>query len=173
MATSRADGYRNQYRMAHEWLEGTIDGMTTEQLHYQPEGNANPAGAQYCHHVQGLDGAILGMLRGAAPLLAGEFAGKFGTETTGEFGHWGDWARTTKVDIDAARAYAKAVYAAVDAYLAGLSDDDLDEQIDLSVFGMGDQPKSAMLDILLLDTALHTGEISAIKGLQGLKGYPF
>ncbi|MBX3069031.1 MAG: DinB family protein [Thermomicrobiales bacterium] len=173
MATSRVEGYRNQFRLANDWLEGTIEGMSDEQLHYQPEGNAHPAGAQYCHHVQGLDGTIHGLLQGAAPLMTGAFAGKYGTETPSEFGKWGEWARSAKVDVDAARSYAKAVYDATDAYLATLSDNDLDDQIDLSIFGMGHQPRSAMLDIILLDTALHTGEISAIKGLQGLKGYPF
>lgn len=173
MATSRVEGYRQQFSMANDWLEGTIEGMTIEQLQFQPQGKAHTAGAQYCHHVQGLDQIIHGIVQNSAPLMAGEFAGKIGTADPAPAGDWGDWARAAHVDIDVARAYARAVYDATDSYLAGLSDADLDTPIDLSMFGMGDQPRSVMLNMILLDTALHTGEISAIKGLQGLKGYPF
>jgi hypothetical protein len=173
MATTRVEGYRQQYRLAHQWLEGTLDGMTGEQVNFQPGGNALPAGAQYSHHVQGLDGIFNGKLGGKAPLMTGAFAGKFGTSESAPLGDWAAWARSAEVDLDAARAYAGAVYEATDAYLAGLTDSDLDGTVDLSMWGMGDQPLSHLLNVMLLDAAVHTGEISAIKGMQGLKGYPF
>jgi hypothetical protein len=173
VSTTRVEGYRQQYRLAHQWLESTIDGMTGEQVNFCPEGTALPPGAQYCHHVQGLDGIFNGMLGGKAPLMTGEFAGRFGTSDPAPSGDWAAWARSAEVDLDAARAYASAVYEATDAHLAGLSDSDLDGKVDLSMWGMGEQPLSYLLDVMLLDTALHTGEISAIKGMQGLKGYPF
>jgi hypothetical protein len=34
-------------------------------------------------------------------------------------------------------------------------------------------PKQVLITLLLLNAAAHTGEISAIKGVQGLQGYPF
>ncbi len=172
MSSSRVDVYRNQYEMANNWLEDTIDGMTPEQVNFLPEGKAHSVGANYCHHVQALDAIILGMLKGGQPLMASTFAGQCGSTEPAPIGDWSEWARTTTVDLDQARTYAQAVYAAVDEYFAGLSDDGLDEMIDLSFLGMGEQPQWFMLNLLLIDTALHTGEISAIKGIQGLKGYP-
>ncbi len=173
MATSRVEGYRKQYQLAHEWLESTVEGMTNEQANYQPAGRAMSAGAHYIHHLQGEDGIFNGMLGGKAPLMATEFEGKTGVSEPAPSGDWAEWARSAQISLDDARAYAAAVYGATDAYLAGLSEADLDGEIDLSSWGIGMQPLSYLLDVMLLDTGLHMGEISAAKGLQGLKGYPF
>lgn len=89
MSTSRAEGYRKQYQLAHEWLESTVDGMTNEQANFQPPGTAMSAGAHYMHHVQGEDGIFNGMLGGNAPLMAGEFASKMGSERASAFGGLG------------------------------------------------------------------------------------
>lgn len=40
--------------------------------------------------------------------------------------------------------------------------------------GLGQQTLGSSLgNLLVLNAAAHTGEISAVKGLQGLQGYPF
>jgi hypothetical protein len=40
--------------------------------------------------------------------------------------------------------------------------------------GLGQQPLgSFLMNLLVLNAAAHTGEIAAVKGLQGLQGYPF
>lgn len=173
MSTTRVEGYRRLFGLAHDTLEGTVADLSSEQACYCPDGKAMPAGAHYAHHVQGEDAVFNGMLQGKTPLMASEFAGKFGTPEQAPQGDWSEWARSTTIDMEEARAYAQAVYAATDAYLAGLTDADLDGELDLSAMGMGTQPLSMMLDLMVLDTGLHTGEISAVKGLQGLKGYPF
>jgi hypothetical protein len=64
------------------------------------------------------------------------------------------------------------VYAATDAYVASLDDEALAKPLDLSMVGLGMQTMGYLLGGLVLNTHLHTGEISAIKGFQGLKGYP-
>ena len=71
------------------------------------------------------------------------------------------------------RQYAQAVYAATDAYLAALHDGDLAIVINVPVPGMGSMPQGVFLSILLANCNNHCGEISCMKGLQGLKGYPF
>jgi len=78
------------------------------------------------------------------------------------------------VDLLAFRAYAKAVYDATDAYLDTLADPELSREVDLSEMGMGKQTVGFVLDNVLLGHAYcHCGEISALKGIQGKKGYPF
>ena len=172
MATSRVDGYRNQYRMAQSWLEGTVEGMTDEQFNFQPGGSAYSAGSNYLRHVAELDGTISAKLTGNAPLLAGTFSGSIGPVAPPQ-GDKSEWAKSTTFDMAAVREYGNAVYQATDDYLAGLSDSDLDSTVDLSDWGRGEQPKTFLLDLFILDCGAHTGEISAIKGVQGLKGYPF
>ena len=84
------------------------------------------------------------------------------------------WARRVQIDLPALKAYGRAVYAATDAYLESLTDIDLDRELDLSAVGFGKQKLSWMLNFLVLNhIGTETGEISALKGIQGAKGYPF
>lgn len=77
-----------------------------------------------------------------------------------------------KLDIGQAREYAKAVYKATDDYLGTLSVEDLDDEIDVP--GIGKNSRAYFLGIgALIHLANHVGEISALKGVQGAKGYPF
>ena len=70
--------------------------------------------------------------------------------------------------------YKRQVFAHTDGYLSGLSAEDLDRPFDLSSWGMGAMPVGQILTTMLLgNTYAHTGEISALKGTLGLKGYPF
>jgi hypothetical protein len=40
--------------------------------------------------------------------------------------------------------------------------------------GLGHQTlRSFLTQLLVLNAAAHTGEIAVVKGLQGLRGYPF
>ena len=84
------------------------------------------------------------------------------------------WSRRVRVDLPAFRAYSKAVYEATDGYLASLADSELARELDLSGMGMGKQAVGFFLAAALIGHAYcHCGEISAIKGVQGKKGYPF
>jgi uncharacterized damage-inducible protein DinB len=166
---------RSQYQAVENgWLEPTVQGVTAEQAHWQaPGGRAAPIGAQYVHHILALDFLFLGFVRKGAPLAASSFAGKAGfSEPPPMEGDWNEWARRVRVDLDALHQYALAVYSAVDAQLAELSDDDLATPVDMTSLGFGQQTIGSFLTTLLIHGAVHTGEISVTKGLQGLKGYP-
>jgi hypothetical protein len=55
-----------------------------------------------------------------------------------------------------------------------LTPDDLDREIDLTASGLGKVSLGFLIGgITLGNTNTRCGEISCIKGLQGLKGYPF
>ena len=78
-----------------------------------------------------------------------------------------------KVDLAKMREYAKAVYSAMEAYLASLTDSDLNRPISLAALGLGESTVGYVLKNGLLGHAFsHTGEISCLKGLQGKRGYP-
>ncbi len=165
---------RGQYKGAHDVLEGTMQDVTPEMATWLPPGNANPIGANYAHVVTGEDAILQGMVRGGAPLMASTWAGRVGvSEPPPSDGKWHEWAQQVSVDLAALRAYAQAVYAATDEYLASLNDADLGQEIDLSAMGFGVQNLGWFLGVMLANIQWHTGEIACLKGLQGKTGYPF
>ena len=161
---------RNQYKESLGWLQGTMDGMTPEVFSHVPGERVAPISAQLAHIITGADFFVLGQAALQQPLMLGDFAGKSGISEPPPQGDWSEWAQRVEVDGDQVHEYATAVFAAIDHYLAGLSDDDLDQTRDLGPIGQ--QSVAWILNIILLNTYSHTGEIACIKGLQGLKGYP-
>lgn len=85
--------------------------------------------------------------------------------------HTQEQARGVKCDVAALQPYKDAVYASVQSYLDGLTDAELDRGFD-GPFG-----PTTVIDMLtnalIGNTLAHTGEISALKGVQGAQGYPF
>jgi hypothetical protein len=177
MSQNLVNAIRAQFQAAHHrWLEPTMQGVTPEQAHWQPPGGrVAPIGAQYAHHIIALDFLFLGFVRRQTPLALSSFAGKTGFDKPYPMeGDWIEWAHTVQVDLDVLRQYAQAAYAALDEQLATLGDDDLATAIDMTPVGLGQQTLgSFLMALLVLNAAAHTGEISAVKGLQGLQGYPF
>ena len=104
------------------------------------------------------------MIQGKAPLMASAYAGKAGFSEPPPMGKRDDWANRVQVDIDPLRQYAQAVYTATDEELA--------RPLDLTSLGFGQQNVAFLLSLILLNVYCHTGEISCLKGLQGLQGYP-
>ncbi len=170
---SRAALLREQLKQSHEWLEETMADVTPEVAHRVPPGRAHPIAERYAHAVQGEDVLVNAVLAGGAPLMATSWAGRTGTnenymEATLEK------ARAAKVDLSALRRYAQAVYAASDDYVGSLKDADLDRTRDMSNVGYGTPTVAWIVSHLVMGHVRDVmGEISALKGVQGLKGYPF
>lgn len=170
---------REQIKEAHALLEAVMEGVTPEAAHWIPPGKANPVGATYAHVVVFEDMTINGVLRHRKPLYETTWSGKTGMSELmpkrgEEWQDYANWTRRLKIDLGQVREYAKAVYASTDEYLASLSPDDLDSPIDLA--GVGGS-KVTLGHVLSRSVVAHvdniSGEISCLKGLQGLQGYPF
>ena len=167
-----------QLASAHWLLEETMNGVTPEIFAWQPPGSAATIADNYLHTVVGEDQTLHGMLLGQIPLVSGAMAGKSGLSSAPAGAHgspdWDQWVKSVRVDLPQLREYAKAVYAATDAFVTGLSAADLDRQIDLSGYGLGVQTLNwALYNFIIGHAAQHNGEISTVKGCQKLKGYPF
>lgn len=177
---------KDSFGAARGLLEVVTGDVTEAVAHWKPAGAANPVGATYVHALVVSDAFVNGMLRGGAPLFASGYAGRAGVSelppmlvpgspppaTYGEDLH--RWAHRVTIDLPAARAYAAAVYDAIDGWLSTLSYADLGKPIDLSWLGIGISTVGFVLhNAVVSHIAGHAGEIAAIKGLQGLKGYPF
>jgi hypothetical protein len=165
---------RALYKSGHETLEGTMADVTEAMLNWQPQGIANSIATNYAHIVTGEDAMLNGVARGGAPLMASSWAGKIGLNEPPPVGaEIHAWGKQAKIDLPALRTYAQAVYAETDKELAGLSDADLDRELDLTAMGFGKQTVSWVYGIMLANLNWHIGEIACLKGLQGQKGYPF
>lgn len=163
---------KQQSSGSHQWLEGTVGDVTPEQVHWAPPNSVN-LGAHYAHIVTGEDFLINAIAKGGAPMFATSWEGKTGLSEPMPQGAWDGWARSVKIDMPALRAYGQAVFANTDAYIASLSPEDLDREIDLTSLGIGKVSLGFFIGgVTLANTNWHCGEISLLKGLQGLKGYP-
>jgi hypothetical protein len=163
---------QQQAHGARQWLDGTVGDLAPEQAHFAPAGSSS-IGAHLAHILTGEDMLVNGVAKGGAPLFAGEWAGKTGLSEMPPRGAWADWGHSVQVDLPALRAYGEAVHASMDAYIASLKPEDLDREVDLTAFGIGKVSLGFFLTgIVLANLNWHCGEISCLKGQQGLKGYP-
>jgi hypothetical protein len=165
---------RDETKTAHDWFQGTLAGVTDEVARWQPGGQAHPIGSRYAHIVVSEDYMIQSVLKGSEPLFATSWAGKTGLENPQEAVSTSlEWAQNVKVDLDALNEYAQAVYAATDEYLAGLEEDELERIIDLGeAYGKWSQA-AYLVNFVLAHVRDIMGEISALKGVYGIQGYPF
>ncbi|MFL5734280.1 MAG: DinB family protein [Chloroflexia bacterium] len=170
---------REDLKEAHNLLEAVMVDVTPDAAHWMPPGRANPVGATYAHVVLTEDRIVNAILQHRRPLYDSDWSGKAGLSemmpSTGEEWHdYAGWTRRVRVDIPAVREYARAVYAASDQYVASLTPEDLDRLIDLSGEGTGSVTLGWILSRQVAGHADNiAGEISCLKGLQGLQGYPF
>ena len=165
-----------QIGFVHGTLEQMLNDVSPEVANAPSAGLARSIGSYYAHILLSEDLAVQAVLQGKAPLFVSTFAGKTGFDepVPADPSQWMAYASSAGSDVSSSRGYAQAVYAATDAYLAGLSDADLAEELDLSSFGFGKQKRSWVLSTFVLtNCAWHTGEIACLKGNHGLKGYPF
>jgi len=169
------DLYRSLLKTGHDALQGTMADVTPAQAAWDPPGKAFSIAANYVHVIGSEDMAIQRLLRGKDLLATSAWAGRTGVSEMPPLGPGGDlktWSQQAKVDVRAMQAYGQAVYAATDEYLASLTPEGLTRPLDLSALGLGEKPASFILNALVVNAAMHCGEISCLKGIQGLKGYP-
>jgi hypothetical protein len=166
---------RAAFKTNHDFLAGTIAGVTDAEANASVQGNANPISATYGHIVMGEDALVNAICRDGAPMFASSHAGKTGFSEPPPAGpQWRDWALRVRADMAQAGSFAQAVFGATDGWLAGLTDADLDRVLDLPAKGVGapPMPLGAFLSIVAANAAWHTGEIAALKGIRGGRGYP-
>lgn len=166
-----------QLQAVHTPLEQTMDGVTDETAHFMPPGTANPIAGTYAHLVFSEDLFMHNFLMKTKPLCESTFLDKTGASELHPMEwevEYPRWLREVKLDIVQFRTYAKAVFDETEKYVAGLTEADLDSDVDMSAFGMGSKKTYDFIANIISGHAYSImGEISVIKGLQGLKGYPF
>lgn len=127
----------------------------------------------YAHMVMSEDAIVNGMMQGKPPMfMSGGWEAKTGVKFPGEQPSINpDWAHAMKMDLPKFQEYAKAVFANTDSYLKSVTDAELQEKVQTPV---GEQTREwFIVNVLATHFPQHSGEIAALKGVQGLKGLPF
>lgn len=157
---------------AQGWYTGTVAGLTSEQANEVPPGVAHPIGELQAHILHSIDGLVNMMCRGQQSIWERDgWGAKLGVPMM--MLHDTESARSFRVDPAQLEDYATSVFTEFQAYLDTLTPADLDREVDFGP-GLGKMSLGAfLLNPLLGNTFAHTGEISALKGLQGQRGYPF
>lgn len=154
---------------ARQVYQGTVADVTPQMAQTVPPGVVHCIGALMLHVLNAEDGVIQQMVQGKPPVWqSGGWEQKVKAPNNMMMKQE---TRGLKVDPAALQPYAQAVFAATDAYLKTLNDQSLDRVVPTP---LGPTPLGVILNYLVAGhTSAITGEISALKGTQGKKGYPF
>lgn len=156
-------------------LNQVTSDLTQEQADWQPPGIANPIGATYWHAVTSTDGIVHRWCMGRSPLQESEeWEGKLLTTTAQEPERGGDYhayMRAIRVDLAALHEYTQAVSEAIQTWLCNLEPQDLERKLETPV---GELSLAEVMETFVIwHINAHCGEIAALKGCQGVQGYPF
>jgi len=166
-----------QTESAHGNLLAIFGGLSEADAHREPGGRAFSPAANFAHAVNIEDLFVNRVFRERAPVWDSMETG-FNARLPEITRTWPTdhdaWARSLRVDIATATDYAKRVFAETEAWVAGLSEEDLDRPVNLTMIGMAEYPLGLALNMLVISHGQNlAGEMSAGKGVLGLRGYPF
>ncbi len=165
------DYIQRQIASARRLCDAAMDSTTEEQFNWTPPGTANPIRASFMHYVGGEDLFVQTYFQGKPRIYeTGNWGEKIGlAQLPGRSGNW-DEAIHQAVPLGPALDYQSAVRAATEEYLSRLTPQELDRTVDFA-----GRPRSVadVLATLAVHVTFHAGEISALKGVQGVKGLPF
>ena len=164
-----SDHLRNEFASAHGIFQGVIADIPEDSLHSTLPGSTVGTPASIIAHAVLSEDFIANNLVGRATLY--ESAGwkeRVGVEMPGprQNPEWAAKVRITPVFFD----YAKAVFENTENVVGGMTEADLARKIP----GIqGETTVSRWLAVGVIHVAEHSGELAAVKGVQGLRGLPF
>jgi len=156
---------RLQLNEAFDWLDDVVRDLNPEQYSWQPEGSANPISKLHAHTLSSAD-FWMNLMGLGKPLLWMGVAQKTGLPAN----FIEVWKTDSPIKLSDMQEYAKDLREASLA-IEALDDAALERELTAPVFGKRDV--GFVLRLAGMQMAIHTGEISAAKGLQGLQGLPF
>lgn len=164
-------------RDSSDWVMAGSPGpaITEEQFNWVPLGTASPISVHFVHSLATEDNMIHTLLQGKPDLwLAGEWGEKIGLKSlpAGRQLNW-DELRGKPLPLAPILAYQQVIRSATDAFLAGLTADDLDREVDFrDVRGRKGTVRLVMM-YFVVHGLKHNGEMATLKRMQGVEGLPF
>jgi len=144
----------------------TMQGIDESQYNWSPEGTCNPAAKSHVHVLTTVDLLINRICKGGE-MKWPDFAAKNGLPAQA----MEMWKHEGSVPLAPVQEYGKEVQKDALDYVGSLSEGDLDREVDTNFFGK--QSVAWVLQLAGMHTSGHSGDIAAVKGMQGLKGLPF
>jgi hypothetical protein len=180
---SVGDSLKKNLHFWHWYPRMLCEGLSDEQLYWQPEKNPNHIVFAVWHAYRSEDDIIHQVLIRRKPIFVTQgwderlHVAEPGTPPYGT-GLNREQIANVRVDIQTLFAYAKAVGEAVQEYADGLSEAEGAEKIPTPWFQttypmLDEMSKAEILNFFCIGhVAEHLGEVQYIKGLLGLQGAP-
>ena len=157
----------DQLAEVHRMADIAMTDLTDEVAHWQPSGTANTIAQLLAHMTTAEDRIIHVSIQGGRLLAEQGWAEKCGFSTE----RGAIWNRGWRLNLQPFFEYARQVHEAAVSCVAGLSEADLDRDAE---WFQGPRPTGSLLRSVIINHSFgHAGEISSLKGAQGLKGLPF
>jgi hypothetical protein len=162
------DLVRDEVAEGHRMLDGVMNEMAQDHVVWTPGGTANNIGQLLAHVVSGQDAAVNMALGGGTPLFdSGGWAAKTGIPANRREIWQKDWT----LNLDAFLQYKAQVWENVEGYFAKSQPTDFDREVEW--VGRTQPAWWVVRQVIINHILLHSGEMSTLKGIQGLKGLPF
>ncbi len=155
------------YGRLPDLVDTAIRGLTPEQLRWTPRPGANSIGWLVWHLTRVQDSHLAELLDAEQVYITGEWAGRFGRKpdpSDSGYGHSAaDVATVVPESAQALSGYYQAVHGKTLAFLAGLTDADLDRIVDRA----WDPPVTLGTRLVSVydDDAQHAGQAAYVRGL--------
>lgn len=164
----------NSYEGVLQTLECVLDGLTEEDLNWQPSPDCNSIGWLAWHLTRTQDGLIALVMNEEQLWTKDGWHTKFGRPANAQDGGSGhtpqDVAAFKSPDAKTLLDYHRAVLERSRRYFPTLSETDLDRQLEVPWFQP--PPKlGAFLNIILSDCSQHAGQAAYIRGLRQGMGW--
>jgi uncharacterized damage-inducible protein DinB len=156
---------RMQLSEALGWLDDVVRDLAPEQYSWEPEGTANSISKLHAHTLSSAD-FWMNLMGLQKPMLWMGVSQKLALPSN----FIEVWQTDAPIRLSDMQEYANSLGEASLA-IDALDDTALERELTAPVFGKRDV--SFVLRLAAMQMAIHTGEISAAKGMQGLKGLPF
>ena len=161
---------RRQMAGMRSTVDMTMKDITVEQFNWAPPGTMNTISATFIHLTSVEDHFVQGILQGKSSVWDAQgWSEKTGVKKPPSIGESWDEFKLLHLQPANFLEYQKAVWAATDAYMASISAEDLDRKVKL---GPRELTVAELLIMAANQSLSHTGEIAALKGIQGAKGLP-
>lgn len=160
------DYVKLQTEQAFGLLKMATDGMDDAQYNLDAPGTSNAAAKSHVHALTAYDFFVLNKGKGGDQIWP-QFSSKHGLPANPN----DMWNYSGTISGAAVNDFSRDIKAAVMEYIATLSDEDLDREVDTQFFGK--QSLAWVLQLASMHAAGHAGDVAAVKGMQGLKGLPF
>jgi len=180
---SVGDSIRKNLDFWHWYPRLLCEGLTEDQLHWQPEGHPNHITYILWHTYRSEDDIIHGLLMGKPSVFHRDaWASRLPVPFTGDTAFGNGLNRqqiaAIRLPLEAILEYAGAVRASIQEYADSLTQEQGAETVQLPFFKpvypmLGQASRAEVLTFFCVGhTAEHLGEVQYVKGLMGIKGAP-